>query len=131
MPRTDKEEIGLLKARVSQLEGELRQLRPPAPPAPPKPPAWAGSGSLHPNTGQHYSGEPTPCETVATGESWVRKHDDGTVTIPGQGFRVRHGSDGKAILPGPAEPRPIGPPRDPKHQAEVEILDQIVPTFRP
>jgi hypothetical protein len=82
----------------------------------------------NPNLGGSYGGTPTPIETVARGGGeWARRHDDDTVTLPGQGYGIRHSREGRAIRPGAEhEPRPIGPPRDHQHDDAVRMLDRMI-----
>ena len=147
----DQDEIVELRARLDQLDARQEHIEQlllsiaarlppePAPPAPaqPKPrPGWVvpGAPSDPNNVGANYTGAPSHSEVATHGPNWVKKHGDGTVTIAGQGFGVRHDSDGRAIMPGPPEPgplphaqaRPIGPERDPQHQRNVEILDRMM-----
>jgi hypothetical protein len=114
--------IEKLQAGQERIEEILLRItaRLPAPPQPPPP-----APNLHPNTGLHYNGEPSPSETASYGETWAKKHADGSVTIPGQGFGVRHTAEGRAILPGAEHepPRPIGPDRSPEHDMAVRLLD--------
>lgn len=97
----------------------------PAPPSAPKPiPGWAGIGDpTRPNTGMAYSGEPSPCETVANGQVWSKKHADGSVSIPGMPFGMRYGEDGKPIRPDGHEPTPLGAGHDRRHLMDVKLVE--------
>jgi hypothetical protein len=140
MPMTDAERINQLAGQIAEGRHELNKVNErldrleqlllkltatePAPPPPmQKPrPGWQLPGPAAEHTGQHYGGEPTPCETVATGESWAKKHPDGSFSYPGQGGR-RFDSDGRDVSAGHAEPRPIGPQRSAEHDLAVRILE--------
>jgi hypothetical protein len=131
MPKTDKEELGLLKARLGQVEGELRQLKAaqsPAPPKPTPPPRWATQGDGH-NIGMNYNGEPTACETIARGGSeWIMARRENGDWKDASG--IWRNSEGVAIAhPGAFTPRPIGPPHDYRHQLDAQIIDRIVDSF--
>jgi hypothetical protein len=97
----------------------------PRPTEPAKPPKWApqGDGS---NVGMNFSGPPSETATSG-GVSWLRKDADGLDIIPGMPSGMRYHSDGTPFSPArPEPPRPIGPPRDAKHDAEVKLIDRII-----
>jgi hypothetical protein len=136
MVMTDKEEIARLKGQVAELRGQQKltnealarieaKLSPPAPaPAPAKTiPGQAPQG----NYGVLYCGEPTGNVTSAHGTAGItvdpktdrRKFPDG-IWRDELGQAVPHSST--AI----SSARPIGPPRDPKHQQDIELLDRMM-----
>jgi hypothetical protein len=109
----------------------LEWLPPPPAPTPPKPlarlgparrpkqpkhrhqPQWRAE-SLRDHRPRRFMGETAP---------------DGTRTIPGQGFCVRHGRDGRAVLSG-GQPRTETDwsAREYQHAAAVRLLDRLMET---
>jgi hypothetical protein len=92
----------------------------PSPPTPKPRPGWELPGNPnHENIGMNYSGEPTPSETVAGGESWVKKHSDGTFSYPGQG-NTRFDREGNSNT---RQRQPMGPPHDRRHTLDVALME--------
>jgi hypothetical protein len=135
MPRTDKEEIGLLKARVGQLESELRMLRPaPSQPAtPPKPPTGWPQGDGN-STGINaaapgLSGRSVPVDPRSYKERHMSPCGRGWKDPAGQWrstFTDEAIADPSLTTP---EPRPIGPDHDRRHQLDVELMDRAFDDF--